>query len=192
MKLEIIIASTRSNRIGGQVGGWITDYSKSNSAFDVSVADLKDIALPFLDEPKQPISGEYQHDHTKAWSARIDAADAFVVVMPEYNFNMPPSLVNAIDYLHFEWKFKPVGFVGYGGTGALRAIQAAKLLFVNLAVMPVQASVTLPGIYRPAVSTFEAQEGDSRAADRMLAELYQWSEALMPLRNSKNAVSKRA
>jgi NAD(P)H-dependent FMN reductase len=169
MKLEIIIASTRPNRLGGQVGEWIAKYAGVSTGFDIQIADLKSINLPFLDEVRQPLSGSYEHEHTKTWSARINAADAFIVVTPEYNFNMPPSLMNAIDYLHHEWKYKPVGFVGYGGTGALRAIQAAKLLFVNLGVMPIQASINLTGVYIP---------------DRMLSELHLWAEALMAMRQS--------
>ena len=53
--------------------------------------------------------------HTKAWSARVDAADAFVFVTPEYNYGVPAALKNAIDYLNTEWAYKPVGFVSYGG-----------------------------------------------------------------------------
>ena len=48
----------------------------------------------------------------------MDAADAFVFVTPEYNHGYPASLKNAIDYLHHEWRYKPVGFVSYGGVAA--------------------------------------------------------------------------
>lgn len=183
MNLEIIVASTRPVRIGDQVGHWIAEYTKASTGFEVGVADLKEINLPFLDEPAQPISGRYQNDHTKAWSKRIDAADAFVIVTPEYNFTMPPSLLNAIDFLHHEWKYKPVGFVGYGGTGALRAIQTAKLLLVNLSMMPVPVAVNLMGVYATKDSTkFEPTEEHEQAAARMLSELHIWAEALSTMR----------
>ena len=48
----------------------------------------------------------------------MEAADAFVFVTPEYNHGYPASLKNAIDYLNQEWRYKPVGFVSYGGVAA--------------------------------------------------------------------------
>jgi len=35
--------------------------------------------------------------------------------MPEYNHGFTAPLKNAIDFLHNEWRYKPVGLVSYGG-----------------------------------------------------------------------------
>jgi NAD(P)H-dependent FMN reductase len=59
--------------------------------------------------------GQYTHQHTRDWSAKVAEADAFVFVMPEYNFGCNAELKKAIDYLHREWQYKPVGLVSYGG-----------------------------------------------------------------------------
>ena len=57
----------------------------------------------------------------------MDAADAVVMVTAEYNYGYPAALKNAIDYLHHEWRYKPVGFVSYGGVAAgTRAVQQLK------------------------------------------------------------------
>jgi NAD(P)H-dependent FMN reductase len=40
--------------------------------------------------------------------------DAFVIVTPEYNLNVPAGLKNAIDLLYFEWTKKPFFIVSYG------------------------------------------------------------------------------
>jgi NAD(P)H-dependent FMN reductase len=184
MKLEIIIASTRPGRIGDQVGKWIAEYTTEHTDFDVSVADLAEINLPMYDEPNLPMLGNYTKEHTKQWSKRIDAADAFIIVTPEYNYTMPPSLLNAIDFLHNEWKYKPAAFVGYGGTGAVRAIQTERLLFTNLSVMPIPIMVNLVGVYRPAIITFKPEEKHEQAANKMLEELHKWAKALMPLRKN--------
>jgi NAD(P)H-dependent FMN reductase len=50
------------------------------------------------------------------FSSRIDAADAFVVVTPEYNHGYPGPLKTAIDSVSREWRAKPLGFVCYGGS----------------------------------------------------------------------------
>ncbi len=182
MKLEIIIASTRPGRIGDQVGKWFADFASAHSEFEVAIADLADFNLPVFDEPSHPSRGNYAHEHTKAWSARIGAADAFVIVTPEYNYSMPPSLLNAIDYLHHEWKYKPVGFVGYGGSGAVRAIQAEKAMLVNLSVMPIAPMVNFIGLFAPLKEQFQPEEKYEQAAQTMLVELHRWAKALVVLR----------
>jgi NAD(P)H-dependent FMN reductase len=59
-----------------------------------------------------------------ALSARIDAADGFVVITPEYNHGYPASLKLAIDSVYHPWQAKPVAFVSYGGiAGGLRAVE---------------------------------------------------------------------
>jgi NAD(P)H-dependent FMN reductase len=184
VKVLIIIASTRTNRIGGQVGKWIAGYAAGHTDFEVETADLAQIRLPLFDEPNHPRLQKYEHEHTKRWSEIVATADAFIVVTPEYNFTMPPSLSNAIDYLYHEWAYKPVGYVGYGGAGGgLRAIQTAQQLFTNVSAVSVPSpnSVALNGVFRPVTETFEPAEQHEQAADRMLAELHKWAVALMPL-----------
>jgi NAD(P)H-dependent FMN reductase len=186
MKLEVIIASTRPGRIGDQIGKWIAEYAAANSEFDVGIADLLEFNLPIFDEPNHPITGIYTKDQTKAWAKRIAAADAFIVVTPEYNFTMPPSLLNAIDYLHTEWRRKPVAFVGYGVVGASRAIQSGRTLFSSLNAMPIGPAMTLIGVHAMAVKTFEPNmERGKQPADAMLSELVVWANALKPTRARK-------
>src|SRR5262245_52104298 len=84
--LQIIIASTRPGRIGAPVSAWFAAQARDHAGFEIEVLDLKEINLPFLDEPKHPRFRDYQHDHTKRWSATIDRADAYVFVIPEYNY----------------------------------------------------------------------------------------------------------
>ena len=84
-KLQIIIASTRPGRVGLPIGRWFEQCAIAHGAFEVEVADLAEINLPFLDEPNHPVQQRYTKQHTLDWSARIAASDAFVFVMPEYN-----------------------------------------------------------------------------------------------------------
>jgi len=99
LRLEVVIASTRPGRIGWPVGTWFLERARAHGGFDVSLIDLKELALPMLDEPKHPRLGQYEHEHTKRWSASVAAADAFVFVTPEYNHGMSGVLKNTIDWL---------------------------------------------------------------------------------------------
>jgi NAD(P)H-dependent FMN reductase len=125
--LQIIIASTRPGRAGLPIGQWFHERALGHGGFDIDLVDLADLNLPFMDEPSHPRLRRYTHQHTRDWSARVEAADAFVFVTPEYNHGFNAPLKNAIDYLHDEWRHKPVGFVSYGGVAAgTRAVQMLK------------------------------------------------------------------
>lgn len=185
LKLHVIICSTRPGRVGPSVANWFTSYAKSNSQFDVALIDLADFELPVFDEPKHPAMRDYQHDHTKRWSASVDAADAYIFVTPEYNYCAPPSFYNALNYLVKEWGYKPAGFVGYGGaSGGLRAIQQAKTLVTTLRMMPVTECVMVPmvGAMIDDNKTFTSNELIDKSADALLNELHRWAVALKPMR----------
>jgi len=112
--LRIIVASTRPTRVGGAVGEWVRAMAEAHGKFAVHVTDIRALDLPLMDEPHHPRQQNYTKDHTKAWSADVASADAFVFVMPEYNFSFTAPLKNALDYLQKEWMHKPVGIVSYG------------------------------------------------------------------------------
>src|ERR1700759_1139247 len=97
--LMIIVASTRPGRVGLPVAEWFEARALGHGVFDVALADLKAIDLPFMDEPKHPRLQQYEHQHTKDWSARVGAADAVVIVTPESNYGLPAPLKNAVYFL---------------------------------------------------------------------------------------------
>src|SRR5919202_6790763 len=135
--LKIITSTTRPGRKGIAVANWMTGVAQQTGKFNVELLDLAVINLPFLDEPNHPRLQQYQHEHTKRWSATIDAADAFIIVLGEYNFGFPAPIKNALDYLFNEWKHKPVAIVSYGGiSGGLRSTQMIKQVVTALSIMP--------------------------------------------------------
>jgi NAD(P)H-dependent FMN reductase len=185
-RLEIVIVSTRPGRVGEPVARWFEQIATEHAGFDVHVADLAEIDLPFMDEPNHPRLREYTKPHTIAWSRRVDAADAFVFVTPEYNYGMAATLKNAIDFLHDEWRYKPVGFVSYGGVSAgTRGVQMAKQVVTTLAMMPTQSAVSIPFV-RGFLDDEERIAGNeimNAAAGALLDELVQLEGALRPLRS---------
>ena len=142
--LQVITASTRPGRIGVSFAEWFTRSAREHGGFDVEPLDLAEIALPFMDEPKHPKLRDYQHQHTKDWSATVDRADAFVFVTPEYNYGYNAVLKNALDFLSQEWADKAVSFVSYGGIGAgTRAVQQLKQVVTTLRMVPIFESVNI-------------------------------------------------
>ncbi|HET6598425.1 MAG TPA: NAD(P)H-dependent oxidoreductase [Burkholderiaceae bacterium] len=184
-KLHIVISSTRPGRVGPAVAHWFNEFARQHSLFEVRLVDLADFKLPIYDEPRHPAVQQYEHAHTQAWSASVAEADAFVFVTPEYNFNPPPSLVNALNYVYREWNYKACGFVSYGGvSGGLRAVQSAKLLVTTLKMMPMVEGVAVPmvGQSLDARGAFASNKLIDLSAQQMLDELFKWTEALASLR----------
>jgi NAD(P)H-dependent FMN reductase len=183
-KLSVIIGSTRPGRVGLPVGQWFAERARLHGKLEVGVIDLKELNLPFLDEPKHPRLADYQHEHTKAWSKLIEASDAFVFVTPEYNFSAPPTLLNALDFLFHEWAYKPAGFVSYGGqSGGIRAAQMLKQPLIAMKVVGIPESVVIPFVAQLVDNgTFKGSEALEKAAVTMLDELVRWTDALAALR----------
>jgi NAD(P)H-dependent FMN reductase len=185
--LQIIIASTRPGRVGLPVGQWFETRARAQGGFEVEVVDLAELKLPFMDEPNHPRLRKYTHQHTRDWSAKVDAADAFVFVMPEYNYGFNAPIKNAIDFLHVEWQYKPVGFVSYGGISAgTRAVQMLKQVVSTLKMTPLPEAVSIPFVaqFIDDEGEIKANEVMEQSADAMLVELVRVEQALRPLRSS--------
>ena len=145
IRLKVITASTRPGRKGIYVSRWILKALESVPSFQVEHLDLKEINLPFLDEPHHPRFQNYTKQHTKDWSHKILDGDAYIFVIPEYNYGFTAPLKNAIDFLSKEWAYKAVGIVSYGGlAGGTRATQMFKQVLTTLKMTPVTESLPIP------------------------------------------------
>lgn len=186
LNLHVVAVSTREGRAGLPVVNWFVDQARQHGKFNVELVDLAEVNLPLFDEPKHPRLQQYQHEHTKAWSAIVQRADAFVFVTPEYNFGTPPSLVNALDYLIVEWAYKPAGFVSYGGVSAgTRGVQMTKQIVTTLKMMPMYETVALPFFTQymdQDTGTFQPGEVHEKAAGVLLDETLKWAKALKTIR----------
>ena len=184
MRVMIIVGSVRPGRVGLPVAEWVRDTVAARGDWDVDFVDLAELALPFMDEPAHPRLQQYTKPHTIEWSRRVAAADAVLLVTPEYNYSYSPALKNALDFLNREWWMKPVGFVSYGGVSSgTRGVATLLPTIVGLGLVRVGANVEISfagrqieaGVYTPG-------EKEAAILDRELDELGRLAEALAPLR----------
>lgn len=140
-KIQVIVASTRPVRIGRQVAEWVLDVMAENS-FECELVDLLDWTLP-NDEPHIPATGQYVHEHTKAWSRKIGEAAGYVFVTPQYNWGYPAALKNALDHLYCEWVGKAAVIVSYGHRGGGKAAGQLRQVLDGLKM---RAAETMPAI----------------------------------------------
>ena len=183
-KLQVVITSTREGRQGPVVATWFANEAREQPQFEVELVDLAEFKLPVFDEPNHPVRQEYTHEATKAWAAKVNEADAFVFVIPEYDYFAPASLINALQYLAKEWSYKPVGFVSYGGiSGGLRSVQSVKPLVTSLKMMPIPEGVIIPFFAKYITDgVFVPDEIHQTSRSVMLNELARWTEAMKTLR----------
>ncbi|QEA38735.1 NAD(P)H-dependent oxidoreductase [Pistricoccus aurantiacus] len=185
MKLTIILTSTRPGRVGKTVADWFHAYAQANAAgFEIEFADLQELNLPMLDEPNHPAMQKYEHEHTKRWSKIVDDSDAFIFVLPEYNYTPPPTFINAVDYLYNEWNYKPAGFVSYGGiSGGIRSTEIAKHLLNTLEMVPIKQQVMIPMVTGHLEDgTFVPTDIHEKSAQTLLETMARWAKALKTMR----------
>jgi len=181
LRLAIIIGSTREGRFAPTVAAWFADHARARTDLVVDVVDLAEARLPDVLSTKPAPS-------VRAMSQRLAAADAFVIVTPEYNHSFPASLKNAIDWHFKEWQAKPVGFVSYGGmSGGLRAVEHLRQVFVELHAVTVREAVSFHGVW--GLFDTNGQPKDAAhfrtAAKAMLDQLTWWGQALRDARERR-------
>jgi NAD(P)H-dependent FMN reductase/GNAT superfamily N-acetyltransferase len=185
IRVLVIVASVRPARRADDVVTWWLAATKDEAAAldaQVDVADLREIHLPFDDEPEEPTTGHYVQEHTRRWSRTVSAADAFVVITSEHNHSMPASLKNAFDHLASEWAGKPVAWVSYGNTSAgTRSLLAAKQVATTLGMASVVGDISIRAAEWQDDGV-PADPGRDRRAARALRRLVAYAEALRPLR----------
>lgn len=177
LALAVIIGSVRDGRFGPAVASWFTDQVSPRREFHAEVLDLRDVELPYRFEAEPAES-------FRRFRARLDAAEAMVIVTPEYNHSYPASVKQAIDASGPSWHAKPVGFVSYGGlSGGLRAVEALRPVLAEVHATTVRDVVSLHNPW----ATFAAgnhPEGAEDATEVLLDRLAWWGAALRAARRA--------
>jgi NAD(P)H-dependent FMN reductase len=164
-RLEVIVGSVRAGRFAPIVANWFVRRASARTDLRVGVLDLA--------------------ENPPGFTERIGAADAVVVITPEYNHSYPGPLKHAIDEVGKQWRAKPVGFVSYGGlAGGLRAVEPLRVVFAELHTVTVRETVSFHMAHR----SFDAHgephdtEGPALAATALLDQLVWWARALRAAR----------
>jgi NAD(P)H-dependent FMN reductase len=180
VRVAVIVGSVREGRFGPVVADWLAGVAGEQGGFEVDVVDLAEPDLPlafpaFGTTPAAAIVAE-----VGKVAPRLAAADAFVVVTPEYNHSYPASLKNAIDWHRDEWQAKPVAFVSYGGmSGGLRAVEHLRAVFAELHAVTIRETVSFHGAHtRFGPDGLPKDDGAAVAAKAMLGQLAWWARSL--------------
>ncbi|WP_030585598.1 NADPH-dependent FMN reductase [Streptomyces anulatus] len=183
LKVAVILGSNRDGRFGPVVADWFLARAAGHFGIETDLVDVADAGLPgaitFSPGPEEAA-------RLGAVSDRLAAADAFVVLTPEYNHSFPAPLKTLIDWHKAEWQAKPVAFVSYGGvSGGLRAVEQLRQVFAELHTVTVRDTVS----FHNAGALFDDEgrhldpEPADAAAKTLLDQLVWWGTALRDARN---------
>jgi chromate reductase len=126
-------------------------------------------------------------DRVKEFKKKIKAADAILIVTPEYNYSIPGVLKNAIDfasrpYGDNAWNGKPVAVMGasIGMLGTARAQYHLRQSFVFLNMYPInQPEVMVPFVEQKVDQNGRLTDDKTRKKVReLLVALIAWTKKI--------------
>ncbi|RJF93564.1 NADPH-dependent FMN reductase [Sphingomonas cavernae] len=168
LDIALIYGSTREARLCDTVVRWAAG----------EIAARRDIALEIID-PREDVAG------SDTLGARIEAADGYIVVTPEYNHGYPAALKALLDSADEQWSAKPVAFISYGGvSGGLRAVEQLRLVCAELNMVTVREQLSFANVWEQFGANGALYEPDRarRALAAMLDALGWWGSVLRDAR----------
>ena len=121
IRIAIIYGSAREERFCDTVANWLLSELEGLSGFDVAIIDPARLTFT-ASGPDARSAAEIE--------TQLARADAFIIVVPEYNHGYPAVLKNAMDWTFPEWNRKPISFVGWGNVGGARAVEQLSLIHI--------------------------------------------------------------
>ena len=147
MHIEIISGSPRSNSLTNRVALHLQKTLIEKTNHEVGLIDLRDHVLPHTDTVFSSV--EKTPEEHKALAERMFAAEAFIIVTPEYNGSYAPAMKNLFD--HFpKQQHKAFGIVtaSPGAMGGIRAAMQLQQTVLALFGIPSPHMLIVPQVDR--------------------------------------------
>ena len=185
-KLVILVGSVREGRFGPTVASWVADRAREHggSTSRWSTWPSSTSRSPCRRcRPRRPGTTIRAPKRCRPSRRQLDAADAFIVVTPEYNHSYPASLKAMIDWHFNQWTAKPVAFVSYGAAaGGRHAVLHLENVFTELHAVTIRDGLSFPNYYLT-WSDGQPQDGQAEvSAKSMLEQLAWWATVLRAAR----------
>lgn len=185
-RIAVIIGSTRATRFADTPAQWILRQAQARIDLEVELVDLRNHPMPFFDEIASNMRAPSQNPEAVRWQQTVARYDGYIFVVAEYNHSITGVLKNALDQAYKEWIRKPFTAIGYGGTGAARAIEHLRGIGVELQMVSTHAAVHIGGsdfmTIHPAFGNKPIAEIEANllpTAKIALDELAWWAKATM-------------
>lgn len=146
-RIGIFAGTVREGRNSIRIAEWAKktlDAAGIDATFEIIDLAAQDLGKFTSATPPRMHQGAYEEPELAAWSEKIGGFDGFLFATGEYNGSVPGVMKNAVDSLFVEWTEKPVGFIGWGSTGAASAIDHWHTVVTFLGMKLVGEDVKLP------------------------------------------------
>jgi NAD(P)H-dependent FMN reductase len=190
-KIAVIVGSTRPARFADKPAEWIVKQAAARGDLDVEILDLRDFKLPFFDEMASNMWMPSKNPEAVRWQEAVARFDGYIFVVAEYNHSITAALKNALDQAYTEWNRKPFTAIGYGGTGAARAIEHLRGIAVELQMVSTHAAVHIGGTDFMTVFPMGGNQPIETIEKNLLAhaktaldELVWWAKATMAAKSA--------
>ena len=131
LNIPVILESARKGRASANAARFLVEQINNREGLVAELVDLAQLPMPVDD------AGEAIKD--AAFSAKMNAADALVIVTPEYNHSFPGLLKHVLDSCLKEYIHKAVGVAGVsaGPFGDTRVIENFLPVFRELGLVAI-------------------------------------------------------
>lgn len=124
MRIEIISGSPRKTSVTHRLALFLQNYFSEHTEHEIGLIDLRD--YPMLPVQKVIATEQDAPPAQRELARRMFAADAFLIVTPEYNGSYSPAMQNMFD--HFPKQHHKVFGLATASPGALGGMRAAMQL----------------------------------------------------------------
>ena len=138
--LPIILGSVRRGRQSPKVARFLAERLR-RAEVETEILDLLEYNFPVMEERLRLLDNA--PPGLVEFSAKLQRADAILIVSPEYNNGYPGVLKNALDYFGpAEYKNNPFGVatVSAGGFGGQMCLSQLRLVALGLGGFPIPAA----------------------------------------------------
>lgn len=202
MKYLVFLGTVRDStppkpaRLGERVAKACVNYlEQSFDNAEVELIDPLDYSFGHVFKPHFSYHEKDVPEQLDSLAKKIEAADAYVMVSPEYNHSMSPALANLLNHFGASlYSYKPSAIVTYsaGQWGGVRAAVNMRTFLSELGCLPVSAMIHVP----KAQTVFEENGKFTQEVEdterwiqyfgRTLNQLFWWAEATQKQREALN------
>lgn len=200
MKFLVFLGTVRDStpprpaRLGLRVAKAILNWAKSNMAeHEFELIDPLDYPTGEVFKPHFSYAQGQAPEALSSLAEKIETADGYVMVSPEYNHSMSPALANLLNHFGSSlYSFKPSVIATYsaGQWGGMRAAVGMRTFLSELGCLPVSAMIHVPRAQDEfddeGYASSEKEDSWQSYIGRALNQMLWWAEAATRHRQEKD------
>lgn len=167
--IPIVLGTAREGRHSEKVAKFIFEEVSKSAEIETEILDVRDYLL-------DATVATWQHSpRTKPWQDKMNAMDALIIVMPEYNHGYPGELKMVFDQALHEYEHKPVILAGVsvGDFAGVRVVENF------LPVITKVGMVFCTALYYPRVPEIFHNNGEIQQREKLEKRVQDAFEKLM-------------